>query len=96
MGLMDKLKQVAKGRSAMVEKGIDSAVSQVDKRTKGKYRDKLSKGAEDLKEKARRLDEEAAQRGDPPAGGGNRPPSGGPPGPTTGPGAPTDEVPPPS
>ena len=88
MGLMDKLKQAARGKSAMVEKGIDSAVSQVDKRTKGKYRDKLTKGAEDIKAKARRLDEERAERGDPPAGGGA-------PGPTTGPGTSTDDVPPP-
>ena len=94
---MDKLKQAARGKSAMVEKGIDSAVSQVDKRTKGKYRDKLTKGADDLKAKARRLDEERAERGDPPAGGGSPGPTagGGSPGPTTGPGTSTDDVPPP-
>ena len=67
MGLMDKLKQAAKGRSEMVEKGIDTAVGQVDKRTNGKYRDKLSKGAQSLKTQARRLDEERARRADPPS-----------------------------
>lgn len=77
MGLMDKVKQAAKGKSEMLEKGIDSAVQQVDRRTKGKYSDKLTKGAEDLKEKARRLDEERAGRTDAPGGfdGPTSPPS---------------------
>lgn len=56
MGIMDKVKQAVQGRSGMVEKGIDRAVGQVDKRTKGKYNDKLTKQATGLKARARRLD----------------------------------------
>ena len=66
MPLMDKIKQAVRGRSAMVEKGIDRAVGEVDKRTKGKYSDKLTDRAQDLKSKARELDDE---RRDPPADG---------------------------
>ena len=66
MPLMDKIKQAVKGRSQMVEKGIDRAVGEVDKRTKGKYSDTLTTRAQDLKSRARSLDEE---RRDPPAGG---------------------------
>ncbi len=64
MALMDKLKQAVKGRSAMVEKGIDRAVTEANKRTNGKYEAKLTKGARDLKARARRLDDD---RNDPPS-----------------------------
>ena len=67
MGWLDKVKQAAKGRSGMVEKGIDSAVGQVSKVTKGKYDDKLTKGADELKEQARKLDDARADEGAPPA-----------------------------
>ncbi len=58
MPFMDKLKQAVKGRSAMVEQGIDKAVAQVNKRTGGKYSGTLTKRAADLKSRARRLDEQ--------------------------------------
>jgi hypothetical protein len=63
MGWLDKVKQAARGRSGMVEKGIDSAVDQVSKVTKGKYDDKLSKGADGLKQQARKLDDARADEG---------------------------------
>lgn len=62
MGIMDKVKQAVKGRSGMVEKGIDRAVGQVDKRTKGKYNNQLTKRATDLKARARRLDGTPTER----------------------------------
>lgn len=58
MGLMDKAKQAVKGRSAQLERGVDQAAKMVDKRTGGKYRDKVAKGADQLKSKARTLDED--------------------------------------
>lgn len=58
MGFIDKVKQAAKGRSAMVEKGIDLAVTQVNKRTGGKYSGTLTKRANDIKERARKLDDD--------------------------------------
>jgi hypothetical protein len=66
MGLMDKAKQAMKGRSEMVEKGIDKAVVQVNRRTNNKYGDKLTKGAQDLKQRARKLDDGRAGPGDNP------------------------------
>lgn len=60
MGLLDKAKSALKGRSGMVEKGIDRAVTEADKRTKGKYGDKLRSSAEQIKERARELDDERA------------------------------------
>lgn len=84
MGLMDKAKNALRGRSAMVEKGIDRAASEADKRTKGKYGDKLHSSAEQLKERARKLDEERARGAGPagpagtdPAPGSEPPPPGG-------------------
>jgi hypothetical protein len=68
MGLMDKAKAMIKGRSAVVEKGIDSAVTEANKRTGSKYDDKLASGAETLKDQARKLDEDRAP-GRPGAGG---------------------------
>lgn len=56
MALLDKLKQVVTGRSEMVEKGIDLAVGQVNRRTKHKYSGTLTKQATQLKGKARQLD----------------------------------------
>lgn len=58
MGLMDKVKQAMKGRSEAVERGIDAAASAADKRTKGKYREKLQQGATRLKAQSRKLDDE--------------------------------------
>lgn len=58
MGLMDKAKQAVKGRSAQIERGVDQAAKMVDKRTGGKYRDKVTKGAEQVKSKARTLDDD--------------------------------------
>lgn len=58
MGLMDKAKQAVKGRSAQIERGVDQAAKMVDKRTGGKYRDKVAKGAEQVKSKARTLDDD--------------------------------------
>jgi hypothetical protein len=66
MALMDKVKQALKGRSSSLEQGIDKAVQQVNARTKGKYGDTLSKGADALKKGTRQLDEERRDR---PAGG---------------------------
>ena len=86
MGWMDKLKQAARGKSEMVEKGVDTAVNQVSKRTKGKYDDKLTKGAEQVKAKARSLDEERSAR----------PPDATPPPPPTPPPAPSPPTPPPA
>jgi hypothetical protein len=84
MALLDKVKQAVRGKSAKLEQGIDKAVGEVDKRTKGKYGDKLTKGAEALKSRARDLDEE--RRGGP----GSPPSEGpGPAGPTSGPGGPS-------
>jgi hypothetical protein len=74
MALLDKVKQAVRGKSAKLEQGIDKAVGEVDKRTKGKYGDTLTKGAEALKGRARELDDD---RRDGPA----TPPTGGP-GPT--------------
>ncbi len=59
MPLMARLKQAMKGRSTMVEKGIDRAVAQVNKRTGGKYGDTLAKRADYLKQRARQLDDRA-------------------------------------
>lgn len=57
MGLMDKAKDAIKGRSQMVEKGIDVAADQVNKRSKGKYAQKVNAQASKLKAQARQLDE---------------------------------------
>ncbi len=76
MGFMDKVKQAAKGRSAMVEKGIDLAVTQVNKRTGGKYQATLTKRANDMKDRARKLDDERPdRRPDGPEGETPRPPA---------------------
>lgn len=69
MGLMDKVKQAVQGRSEMVEKGIDRAVGEVNKRTRGKYRDTLTQRAGALKDRARQLDDQ--RREPPPDGGGH-------------------------
>jgi hypothetical protein len=64
MGLMDKARQAMKGRSQMVEKGIDRAVSEANKRTKGKYGETLTARAQDLKQRARSLDDARNEPGD--------------------------------
>ena len=64
MGLMDKAKQAMKGRSEMVEKGIDRAVAEANKRTKGKYGETLTTRAQDLKQRARQLDDQRNEPGD--------------------------------
>lgn len=53
MGLMDKARQLMKGRSGKIEGIIDSAVGSV-----GKYSETLKKQAEGLKARTRDLDEE--------------------------------------
>ena len=53
MALMDTVKQLMKGRSEVVERGIDTAVDRL-----GRYSDSLKKQAETLKERARTLDTE--------------------------------------
>lgn len=58
MGIMDKAKGALKGKSDKVAKAVDGAGEQVNKRTKGKYADKISKGSERLKRKAQELDTE--------------------------------------
>ena len=63
MPFMDKIKQAVKGRSHMLEKGIDTAVAQVNKRTGGKYDTTLTKRAQDLKSRAQRLDDERRDPG---------------------------------
>ena len=68
MGWLDKVKQAVRGRSGTVEKGIDTAVDQASKVTKGKYDDTLTKGAEGLKEQARKLDDDRAGEASDPAG----------------------------
>lgn len=90
MGIMDKAKDALKGKSDKVAKAVDSAGEQVNKRTKGKYADKISKGSETLKRKAQELDTE--HRGTGAATGGaptspppsSPPPSSPPPSPPTG------------
>lgn len=70
MALMDKVKQAVRGKSAKIEQGIDKAVTEVDKRTQGKYGEKLTKGAETLKSKTRELDDDRRNDpGDPRPGG---------------------------
>lgn len=63
MGLMDKAKRAVQGRSEKIERGVDQAAKAVDKRTGGKYRDKLTKGAEQVKSRARSMDEQRRDAG---------------------------------
>lgn len=53
MGLLDTMKQVMKGRSEMVERGIDTAVERL-----GRFSSTLEQRAQTVKEKARSLDPE--------------------------------------
>jgi hypothetical protein len=64
MGLMDRVKRAVEGRSGTIEKGIDRAVSQVNRRTRGRYAGTLEKGARTLKDQARKLDDRRAGPGD--------------------------------
>ncbi len=74
MGLLDKAKQAMKGKSSTIEKGIDAAVKAADTRTNGKYRDKLSQGAERAKAKARTMDDERPDDGESPGDDSDRRP----------------------
>lgn len=81
MGLMDKAKKAVRGRSDRIEKGIDAAAKQVDKRTGGKYADKVAQSASKAKARARELDEKRAggqvvDGGGQAAPGGHRQPGG--------------------
>jgi hypothetical protein len=58
MALMDTLKQLMKGRSEVVERGIDTAVAQL-----GRYGDQLKRSAEAAKAQARNLDPERSAPG---------------------------------
>lgn len=53
MALMDTVKQLMKGRSEAVEKGIDTALGHL-----GRYGDQLKRSAEAAKTQARKLDAE--------------------------------------
>jgi hypothetical protein len=72
--MMDKVKQAVSGHSEMIEKGIDQAVAQVNKRTGGKYGDTLTKRAQDVKERARQLDAQRRPSSEPDGDGGMQPP----------------------
>ena len=63
MGLMDKAKGAIKGRSSMIEKGIDVAADQVNKRSKGKYASKVNEQASKLKAQARQMDQGSSDAG---------------------------------
>lgn len=62
MGLMDKAKQAVQGRSRKIEEGVDKATREIDRRTGGKYRDKLAKGADTVKSRAREMDDDRRSR----------------------------------
>ena len=58
MALMDTVKQLMKGRSEVVERGIDTAVGHL-----GRYSEQLKRQAEAVKAQARTLDAEREEPG---------------------------------
>jgi hypothetical protein len=56
MNIMDNVKKVVRGRSVKVAGAVDTAVDKVDRRTKGKYSDKLHSGAGKVKDTVSKLD----------------------------------------
>ena len=56
MSILDKVKKMVSGKTPQIEKAVDKAVGTIDDKTKGKYSDKLTKGAEKAKEGVRSLD----------------------------------------
>jgi hypothetical protein len=62
MALMDTVRQLMKGRSEAVERGVDAAVGRL-----GSYGETLSQRAEALKSRARALDDDRVAGAPPPA-----------------------------
>jgi hypothetical protein len=60
MGLMDSAKRIMKGRSAAIERSVDTAVDRL-----GHYSDSFRRHAETVKERARSLDSERMSTDDP-------------------------------
>ena len=69
MGMLDKVKGIVSKNSEKIHSGIEKAGDVIDKKTKGKYTDKLNK----VDEAAKKLDKSAknesadAEEGDAPA-----------------------------
>lgn len=55
MKLLDKVKDLLKGRSGQISQGIDKAAQGADKLTKGKYADKIDKASGAAKSAAEKL-----------------------------------------
>jgi hypothetical protein len=83
MGLEDTIKQLMKGRSEMLERGIDTAVEKLSR-----FSTALEQRAESVKEKAREFDADrdhgTAAPSPPPEPGGSSAPTEAAPGPATG------------
>lgn len=55
MGFLDKAKQMARKNSSTIDKAVDKAGDLVDKKTNGKYADKIDKAQQAAKKQARKL-----------------------------------------
>jgi len=58
MGLMDKLKDLAKGRGKQIDQGIDKVADVVDDKTGGKHTDKIDQAAEKAKDLVDKIDDD--------------------------------------
>ena len=56
MGFLDKVKQAVQGKSGQINKAVDSATRQINKRTNNKWASKLEQGTSKLKQQVTKLD----------------------------------------
>jgi ABC-type transporter Mla subunit MlaD len=59
MGILDKLKDLAKGKGEQIDSAIDKAADLADDKTGGKHTDKIEQAADKAKDVVDKLDDQA-------------------------------------
>lgn len=59
MGIMDKLKDLVKGKGEQIDSTIDKAADLADDKTGGKHTDKIEQAADKAKDVVDKLDDQA-------------------------------------
>jgi ABC-type transporter Mla subunit MlaD len=59
MGILDKLKDLAKGKGEQIDSAIDKAADFADDKTGGKHTDKIEQAADKAKDVVDKLDDQA-------------------------------------
>ena len=59
MGIMDKLKDLVKGKGEQIDSAIDKAADLADDKTGGKHTDKIEQAADKAKDVVDKLDDQA-------------------------------------